>query len=88
MGTNDCLSRCHIRPHLLVQLVRRSERVGHNWAWSSFNYHSMYPIARDDGLRPPCLRDPARPHQYGHLCLVWMVGILLIGRPNDGDLMW
>lgn len=47
----------------------------------------MHPLARDNGLCPPCFRDPARPHQYGHLSLVRLVGILCIRCSNDSNLM-
>ena len=87
MGTNDCLSRCHIPPYLLVPFIRCAKRVGHNWTWYSFKYHSLHPLASHNGLCSPCFRDPARPHQYGHHSLVRLVGILCIRCSNDSNLM-
>ena len=87
MGSNDCLSSCDTPPYLLVPRVRRAQLVGHNWPWFGLYNHNLPPMSRDDVLRPPCLRDQARPHQFRYLSMVWMVGILRIGSAYDGNFM-
>ena len=54
IGTNDCHSRRLFFAYLLVQLIRHTERFGHNWNWSGQINHFFIRIFRDFGLCPPC----------------------------------